>query len=394
MSKKVALTGNLACAQAMRQIDPDVVAAYPITPQTTIVEEFASFVANGLVNTEYVNVESEHSAMSASIGAAAAGARVMTATSSQGLAYMWEMLYIASALRLPIVMHNANRALSGPINIHCDHSDSMGARDSGWIQLFCENAQEAYDTTIQAVRIAEEKDIMLPVMVLLDGFVISHAIDSLLLEEDKVVKTFVGDYKPESWLLDYQNPITVGPFDGIGGYYFEHRINQSEALEASKRTIVEVGKEFQKMTGRGYGLLETYATNDADAILIAAGSTAGTAREVMNDMREKGKRVGLIKLRSFRPFPSPELAKALRSTKAIGVLDRSMTPGAPGGPIFLEICTTLFDKGPRVPVKNFIYGLGGRDISRGDIEAAFNKTLRAAETGATGNPVSFVNVRP
>lgn len=394
MGKSIALTGNLACALAMRQIDPDVVPAYPITPQTTIVEEFANFVASGQVGTEYVNVESEHSAMSAAIGAAAAGARVMTATSSQGLAYMWEMLYIASALRLPIVMHNANRALSGPINIHCDHGDSMGARDSGWVQIFCENAQEAYDTTIQAVRIAEHSDVMLPVMVLLDGFIISHAIDRLEVLEDEPVKKFIGDYKPAQTLLDSSNPITVGPFDGIGGFYFEHRVNQQDAMINARKTIIDVGKEFKKISDRDYALLEEYETKDAEAVLIVAGSTAGTTRDVVRELREKGRKVGCVKLRSFRPFPSAEIVRALGAARAVGVLDRSMTPGAPGGPLYLETSTVLFEAGAEIPVKNFVYGLGGRDISRGDIAEAFNKTLRAADTGKAGTAVSYVNIRP
>lgn len=394
MAKIVALTGNLACAQAMRQINPDVLPAYPITPQTTIVEEFASFVANGLVDTEYINVESEHSAMSAAVGAAAAGGRVMTATSSQGLALMWEILYIASALRLPIVMHNANRTLSGPINIHCDHSDSMGARDSGWIQLFCENAQEAYDTTLQAVRIAEHKDVMLPVMVLLDGFIISHAIDRLELLDDSVVKPFVGTYKPDRMLLDSKNPITVGAFDGIGGFFFEHRVTQEEAMVRAKKVIVDTGREYGKLSGRKYGLFDTYETDDAEAIMIAAGSTAGTAREVLFQLRGKGKKVGLIKLRSFRPFPAKELAKVLGGAKAVGILDRSLTPGAPGGPIYLETCAALYESGLNMPAKNFIYGLGGRDISKNDLAKAFENILKAASTGKTTATVSYINVRP
>src|SRR3990170_3098262 len=258
MPKTVALTGNSACAEAMRQINPDVVAAYPITPQTTIVEEFSTFAAKGQVQTEYVTVESEHSAMSACVGASAAGSRVMTTTSSQGLALMWEILYIASALRLPIVMHNVNRTLSAPINIHCDHQDSMGARDSGWIQIFCEDAQEAYDTTIQAVRIAEDNRVRLPVMVCLDGFIISHPLDRLEMPDDDVVKKFVGDFEPMVSLLDPAKPVTVGPFDGLHGYFFEFRRAQELATLGSLPVIEEVGEEYGKISSRAYGLFEPY----------------------------------------------------------------------------------------------------------------------------------------
>ena len=265
----------------MRQIDPDVVAAYPITPQTDIVQFFSTFAANGAVKTEMVTVESEHSAMSATIGASAAGARAMTATSSQGLALMWEMLHIASGYRLPIVMPMVNRALSGPINIHCDHSDSMGALTTGWLQIYSESAQEAYDNLIQAVRIAEHPDVLLPTMVCQDGFITSHGIENLYLLPDDVVKKFVGEYKPENYVLNLDNPITVGPLQ-VQDYYTETKAQQSHAMAASKKVILEVAEEYAKISGRKYGLFEAYKTDDAERVIVVLNSTAGTAKAVVD----------------------------------------------------------------------------------------------------------------
>jgi len=393
MAKTVALTGNVACAQAMRQADPDVVAAYPITPQTTIVEEFSTYVANGLVNTEYVTVESEHSAMSASIGASAAGARVMTATASQGLALMWEELYIASSYRLPIIMHNVNRTLSGPINIHCDHQDSMGARDSGWIQLFCENAQEAYDTTLQAVRIAEDHRVKLPVMVCLDGFIISHAIDRLDILDDDVAAKFVGEFDAPITMLDANNPITVGPFDGLHGSFFEFRRDQELATLGSLPVIEEVGKEYGRISGREYGLFEAYKLDDADVAIVVLGSTAGTTQVIVDKLRETGVRAGLLKLRSFRPFPAKRIAKELAGVKAVAALDRSLSPGAIGAPLFQEIRSALYDHDSRVPVLNYIYGLGGRDVSMANIEQVFSDLSQVAETGRTDPIIRYLGLK-
>jgi len=393
MAKTVALTGNVACAQAMRQADPDVVAAYPITPQTTIVEEFSTYVANGLVNTEYVTVESEHSAMSASIGASAAGARVMTATASQGLALMWEELYIASSYRLPIIMHNVNRTLSGPINIHCDHQDSMGARDSGWIQLFCENAQEAYDTTLQAVRIAEDHRVKLPVMVCLDGFIISHAIDRLDILDDDVAAKFVGEFDAPITMLDANNPITVGPFDGLHGSFFEFRRDQELATLGSLPVIEEVGKEYGRISGREYGLFEAYKLDDADVAIVVLGSTAGTTQVIVDKLRETGVRAGLLKLRSFRPFPAKRIAKELAGVKAVAALDRSLSPGAIGAPLFQEIRSALYDHDSRVPVLNYIYGLGGRDVSMANIEQVFTDLSQVAETGRTDPIIRYLGLK-
>lgn len=380
MSKRVAMTGNSACALAMKQINPDVVAAYPITPQTAIVEDFSNFVADGKVNTEFVCVESEHSAMSACIGASASGARVMTATSSQGLALMWEMLYIAAALRLPIVMHNVNRTLSAPINIHCDHSDSMGARDAGWIQLFSENAQEAYDNTIQAIRIAEDVNVLLPVMVCYDGFIISHAIDRLEVLDDGQVKDFVAEFKPAYSLLNAQEPITVGPFDSLHGYYFEFKRVQNEAILKSKETVLKVADEYAKLSGRKYDLFEAYHLDDAEAAVVVLGSTAGTARAVVDKLRGEGKKVGLLKLRLFRPFPAEEIAEALSHLKAVAVMDRSCSFGAQGGPLFLETNAALYGKSG-LKLANYIYGLGGRDVSVEQIEQVYDDLLSGNAKG-------------
>jgi pyruvate ferredoxin oxidoreductase alpha subunit len=393
MAKTVALTGNIACAEAMRQINPDVVAAYPITPQTTIVETFSNYVANGEVDTEYVTVESEHSAMSACVGAAAAGSRVMTATSSQGLALMWEILYIASSLRLPIVMHNPNRTLSGPINIHCDHQDSMGARDSGWIQLFSENAQEAYDNTIQAIRIAEDNQVRMPVMVCLDGFIISHSIDRLEMLEDTEVKSFVGEFEAISSLLDAKQPITMGPFDGLNGFFFEFKYAQQQALKQSSQVIKNVGQEFGKLSGRYYDLLEPYKMDDAEIAIVVLGSAAGTARVAVNQLRDQGILAGMIKVRSFRPFPYQELIALLSKIKAVAVMDRSITPGAQGGPIFLEICTALYGKEKAPLIVNCIYGLGGRDVNVKDIKSVYSDLAKVVETGKVVEPVNYLGLR-
>lgn len=393
MSKTVALTGNLACAHAMRQINPDVVAAYPITPQTTIVEEFSTFVANGQVDTEYVTVESEHSAMSACVGASAAGSRVITATSSQGLALMWEILYIASALRLPIVMHNVNRTLAGPINIHCDHQDSMGARDSGWIQIHCENAQEAYDTTIQAIRIAEDNRVRLPVLVCLDGFIISHAIDRLDMLDDPEVKKFVGEFEPAISMLDPEEPITVGPFDGLHGQFFEFRRAQELATLGSLPVIEEIGKEYGAVSGRPYGLIEEYKLDDAEIAIVVLGSTAGTTRVVVDSLRADGVKAGLLKIRSFRPFPIKQITDALSGVKAVAVLDRSLSPGAIGAPVFQEVRSALYDSESRVPIINFIYGLGGRDISMGLIKEAYTVLSDIVKDGQVKQTINYLGLR-
>jgi len=392
--KIVAIVGTDAVAEAMRQINPDVVAAYPITPQTAIVETYSQMAADDLVKSRMVAVESEHSAMSASIGAAAAGARVMTCTSSQGLALMWELLYIASGLRLPIVMPNVNRSLSAPINIHCDHGDSMGARDAGWIQLFSENAQEAYDNTVQAVRIAENPDVLLPVMVLMDGFIISHSIDRVELLNDKAVKDFVGEYQPPYSLLDADNPVSVGNFDSLYGYYFEFKRQQEDAMLNSLEVIKKVGEEFGKISGRSYGLFESVGMEDAEFAIVALGSAAGTVRHEVEAMRAKGIPIGMIKLRVFRPFPAEELAVALSGVKAAAVLDRSDTfAGNIGGPVFIELRSSLYDLEKRPLLINYVYGLGGRDLSRELINHVAAELAEVARSGQVKQLVNYLGLR-
>ncbi len=392
MNNRVALTGNEAVAQAMKQINPDVVAAYPITPQTEIVQFFSNFVNNGQVDTEFVAVESEHSAMSAAVGAASAGARTMTATSSQGLALMFEVVYIASAMRLPIVFPVANRALSGPINIHCDHSDAMGLTNSGVIQLFSENAQEAYDNMIQAVRIAEHPDVLLPVMVNLDGFITSHALDILEVLDDETVKNFVGIYNPEEFLLDVKNPISMGNLD-MYDFYFEHRRQQVAAMEAAKKVIEDVGKEFEKVSGRPYGLIETYKLDDADMAVVLLNSAAGSAKGVVDVLRAKGMKVGVLKPRAFRPFPFEEISTALKGVKAVAVLDRAETFSTLGGPMFADVRAALYDLKNDIKVINYVYGLGGRDLRLEDVEQVFNELDEIVKSGKTDKVVNYLGLR-
>lgn len=388
-SNILARTGNEAMAEAMRQINPDVVAAYPITPATEIVQIFASFVADGVVSTEFVPVESEHSAMSACIGAASAGGRVMTGTSSQGLALMAEMLYIAAGLRLPIVLADVNRALSSPINIHCDHSDTMMVKDSGWIQIFSENAQEAYDNMVQAVKIAEAAK--LPVVVTTDGFIISHGMERIEILDDADVKKFVGEYKPEHYLLNFDKLITVGALD-LTDYYFEHKRQEIEAMKDSKAAIIDAGRQFGALSGRSYGLFEKYRMDDADVAIVAMGSTAGTSKVKIDELRDKGLKVGLLKPRVFRPFPKEELSDALKGLKAIAVMDRSDSMNAQEGPLCVEIKAALYDKGINKPVLNYVYGLGGREIKMDDIEAVFRDLFEVVK-GKDKPSVSYLGVR-
>lgn len=393
MAIRERLSGNEAVAIAMKQINPDVVAAFPITPSTEIPQYFSTFVADGAVDTEFVAVESEHSAMSACIGAQAAGGRAMTATSANGLALMWECLYIAACSRLPIVMAVVNRTLSGPLNIHNDHSDSMGARDSGWIQLYSENNQEAYDNMLMANRIAEHPDVLLPVMVCQDGFITSHAIENIELLEDDKVKAFVGEYKTVNYLLNKENPISMGPLDHFT-HCFEHKRQQAQAMMNAKKVILEVSEEFAKLTGRKYGLFEEYKTDDAEVCMVVLNSTAGTAKFVVDQLRAQGKKVGLIKPRVFRPFPVDEIAAALSKFKAVAVMDKADSFNAAGGPLFTEVTSALYTKGIFSPkVINYIYGLGGRDVKTTDLEFVFEKLLDVAATGKVDSVYNYLGVR-
>lgn len=386
------LSGNEAAATAMRQINPDVVAAYPITPSTEIPQYFSAFVANGSVDSDFVAVESEHSAMSACIGAEAAGARAMTATSANGLSLMWEMIYIASSLRLPIVLSLVNRAVSGPLNIHNDHSDAMGVRDSGWIMLFSENNQEAYDNTLMAHRIAEHKDVMLPLMVCQDGFITSHSIENIELVEDDKVKEFVGEYHPEHYLLNKEEPIAVGPLD-VQSYLFEHKAAQAEAMRNAKQVILDVAKDFEKMTGRKYGLFEEYKLDDAEVAIVCMNSTAGTTKFVVDNLREKGIKAGLLKLRVFRPFPVEEIAKALSHLKAVAILDKADSLNAAGGALFQDVTSAMYVENCHVPAVNYVYGIGGRDTRADEIEEVYNDLLEIAKTGKVDNPYRYFGLR-
>jgi pyruvate ferredoxin oxidoreductase alpha subunit len=388
---QVGLTGNAAVAYAMKQVNPDVFPAYPITPSTAIVEDFSGYVADGEVTTELITVESEHSAMSACIGASAAGARVMTATSSQGLALMWEMLYIASGMRLPIVLADVNRALSAPINIHCDHSDSMGARDSGWIQLYAETVQEAYDNTFMAVRIAEHAKVRLPAMVCLDGFITSHAIENISLLEDQEIKDFVGAYRAENPMLDTDNPVTYGAMT-LPDAYIDFKYQQSQAMMRAKDAAAEVMKDFSKRFGREYGLFDAYRLEDADAAIVILNSAAGTTKVAIDELRKQGKKVGLLRPRLFRPFPWQEMAAALKNVKAVAVLDRVDSMNAFGGPLFNEVRSALYDLDTRPKIFGRTYGLGGRDYKVKDAVSVFEELFRVIETGKVETLLKYITL--
>ena len=384
------LSGNEAVATAMKQINPDVVAAFPITPSTEIPQYFSTFVSNGQVDTNFVAVESEHSAMSACIGSEAAGARTMTATSANGLSLMWEMIYIASSLRLPIVMSLVNRAVSGPLNIHNDHSDAMGVRDSGWIQLFSENNQEAYDNTIMANRIAEHKDVLLPLMVCQDGFITSHSIENIELIEDDKVKNFVGQYKPEHYLLDDKNPMAIGPLD-LQAYLFEHKAQQAIAMKNAKKVILEVAEEFEKMTGRKYGLFEEYKLDDADFAIVCMNSTAGTAKAAIDELREQGIKAGLLKVRVFRPFPGKEIAKALSKVKSVAILDKADSLNGQGGALYEDVVAGMYNEKLSIPAINYIYGIGGRDTTVKEIKSVFEDLSKLENK--VENPYRYLGLR-
>lgn len=392
MSIRERLSGNEAVATAMKQINPDVVAAFPITPSTEIPQYFSTFVANGSVDAEFVAVESEHSAMSACIGAEAAGSRAMTATSANGLSLMWEMIYIASSLRLPIVMNLVNRAVSGPLNIHNDHSDAMGVRDAGWIMLFSENNQEAYDNNLMAHKIAENKDVQLPIMICQDGFITSHSIENIELENDEDVKKFVGEYHPEHYLLNKKEPMAIGPLD-LQAYLFEHKAQQGNAMKAAKQVILDVSKEFEKWTGRHYDLFEEYKLDDAEIAIVCMNSTAGTTKAVVDKLREQGVKAGLLKIRVYRPFPGEEVAKALSHLKAVAVLDKSDSLNAIGGALFEDVISSMYVAKQNVPVVNYVYGIGGRDTTEKEINSVYTDLAEIAKDGKAENPYRYLGLR-
>jgi len=389
-AKQVAMTGNDAGAEALKDVNPDVAAVFPITPQTELMHKFSSFVYDGVVDTELIPVESEHSAQSACFGSAAAGARTVTATSSQGLLLMAEICAITAATRLPIVMPVVNRAISAPVNIGCDHSDSMFCRDAGWIQLYCENVQEVYDTVIQAFRIGEHKDVLLPVMVCLDGFIISHTMEGLKVIGREAAQQFVGDYEPAFSLLDTANPITVGPLH-LSDYYFECRRQLVEAMENARRVIIDVGREYGELTGREYGHFERYELDDADVAIVALGSTCGTAKVAVDNVRQKGIKAGVLKVRTFRPLPGEEIADVLQSIDTVAVLDRSISYGVRGGPLFNEVRS--FAGANRLPLVSYVYGLGGREIGVSDLEGVFADLANRKETGEHGDLYRYIGLR-
>ncbi len=387
MAEIKALTGAEAVAEAMRQINPDVVPVYPITPQTPIAMKFAEFVADGIVDTEMIRVESEHSAMSATVGASAAGARAMTATASAGLALMFEILGVASGSRLPIVMNVVNRALSAPINIHCDHSDSMPCRDHAWIQIYSEDAQEAYENTLLAVRLSEHPDVQLPTMICQDGFITSHGVQNVTIFDDGKVKAYLGERKPAKWLLNTEDPVTMGPLE-LQDYYFETKRQQEDAMEKAKSVFHEVAAELSKITGNEYGFVENYQLDDADAVIVTLSSTAGTTKAVVDKMRSEGKKVGLLKIRFFRPFPYGDVARLLESKSSVAVLDRSDSFGA-DAPIYGEIKNALYNVKTKPRLQSIVFGLGGRDIFEEDIESIFNDLLE----GKIDDKKHYVGVR-
>ena len=400
----MALNGDEAVAYAAKQCDVDVVAAYPITPQTIIVEKFSEYVANGEVKTQFVCTESEHSAMTACIGAAATGVRTFTASASAGLSLMNEMLFVASGSRMPIVMAVANRALSSPLNIHGDQSDSMSARDSGWMQIYVENAQEAYDSIIQAFKISEDLGVSLPMIVGLDGFTLSHSLENVDVLPDEVVMRFVGERKLPIVLthegkkvpfkLDPANPMTMGPV-AFQNYYFEFKRQQEEGMKNALKRIKEVHSEYAKISGRSYGngLIDPYFTDDADIIVISVGSTSGTLKVIVDELRSEGIKAGLLRLRTFRPLPVEELQNALKNAKAVAVMDKSISFGGFGGAVFHEVRHTLYDIHPNPLIVNFIYGLGGRDYSPHELRKVFEYLMSIVKTGNADTKVHYLGLR-
>lgn len=399
--KLMGLNGDEAVAYATKQVNPDVVAAYPITPQTIIVERYSEYVADGEVDTNFVAVESEHSALSTSVGASAAGARAFTATAANGLALMWEILYIASGLRLPIVMAVVNRALSGPINIHNDHSDGMGARDSGWIQIYCENAQEVYDSSIMAWRIAEHLKIQTPIMVCLDGFTLSHTMENVMTIDDETIKKFVGErpfLEVEGHMgkgelrLNPDMPFTMGPLD-LQDFYFEHKIHQVEAMNNALKYIKDIDEEWAELSGRKYEYLVPYLMDDAEVAVIGLGSAMGTVRYVVNELREEGVKAGMVRMRLFRPFPTEALIKAIGDLPVLGVMEKCISFGAPASPLMEEIMTAYYDEEKKPLIANYVHGLGGRDTSKKMVREVYDSLLKIKKDGKVKTRMSYIGVR-
>lgn len=392
MAIKDRMSGNEAVAHAIKQINPDVMPAFPITPSTEIPQFVSNMIANGEIDTEFIPVESEHSSMSAAIGSSAAGARTLTATSSCGLALMWEVLYVAASNRLPIMMEVVNRALSGPININAEHSDSMGARDSGWIQIYAENNQEVYDNTLQAYRIAEHESVKLPIMICQDGFITSHAVENISLIEDEPVKKFVGSYEPEHYLLKEDERMAVGPY-AVSNYCMEAKKAQAEAMKNAKQVILDVAKEFEEISGRSYGFFEEYKLQDAEYAIVAIGSVCGTIKDAIDGLRKQGIKAGLLKVRIFRPFPGEEMAGALRKCKAIAIMDRCEGYNATGGPLGAELTAALYRSKATAEVVNIVYGLSGRDVKVSDIEQVYAELADLAAGKITYDTYPYLGLR-
>ncbi len=390
--KVVGLTGDGAAADAMAQVNPDQVAAYPITPQTEIVERFAEYVANGEVQTEFVAVESEHSALSACCGGSAAGGRVMTCTSSQGLALMHEVLFIAAGNRLPIIMPMVNRTLSAPINIHGDHSDSMASRDASWIQLFCADAQEVYDSTIMAVRIGENHAVSLPVMICFDGFNVSHDMERVAMLSDAEVQKFVGEFKPQINMLDTDNPISIGAL-ALPPVFFEHKLNMTRALEGSLKVMESVFAEYSKLSGRQQNVVESYGMDDAEVAIVALSGIGGTAQHTAMNMRKQGVKVGVVRPRVFRPFPGEQIVNLVKNCKAVAVVEKASAPGAPAAPMFSDLSAAMYDLDKRPKMVNYVSGLGGRDTSSPHFVTVVKRLQEIASGGPVGPRLSYLGVR-
>lgn len=392
MPIKTRMSGNEAIAHAIKQINPDVMPAFPITPSTEIPQFVSTMIANGEITTDFIPVESEHSSMSAAMGASAAGARTLTATSSCGLALMWEVLYVAASSRLPIVLALVNRGLTGPLNINAEHSDSMGARDSGWIQIYAENNQEAYDNFLQAYRIAEHKDVMLPVMICQDGFITSHAMENITLWDDDVMKKFVGEYEPEHYLLKQDETMAVGPY-AVSNYCMEAKRAQAQGMINAKKVILDVAKEFKDITGQDYGFFEEYRLDDADYAVVAIGSVCGTTKDAIDELRNKGIKAGLLKIRVFRPFPAQEIAKALKNCKAIAVMDRSEGYNTMGGPVGSDVFAALYKEKVNAEAVNIFYGLSGRDVRVSDMVEVYEKLEKLAKGVNEFDEYHYVGLR-
>jgi pyruvate ferredoxin oxidoreductase alpha subunit len=390
MAERKGMEVSIGIAESASSCDVDVIAAYPITPQTHVVEHLSEIVADGELDAEFVPVESEHAAMSACIGSAAAGARTFTATASQGLALMHEVLFIASSLRLPMVMVVANRALSAPINIWNDHSDVMTERDVGWIQLFAENGQEAVDLVIQGFKMSEDKRVLLPVMVHFDGFILSHMVEPIELMTRDEVKQYLPDYKPEM-RLDIDNPMSLGPV-GVPEVYTEAKMAGEAALRSSYGPIVEAFDDFEKHFGRKYRPVETYRSEDAEVLFISMGAVSETAMSWIDGARDRGEKVGIVRFRLWRPLPADDFLAAVRNAKSLVIVDRHFSPGGPGGPVAQEIKYLLYNQQKRISLVEVVAGLGGRDVTFADFDEMYARGKKAA-AGSEVPPFELIQVR-